>query len=277
MVKIPLFLAPAFTEIASRTACRSVVRSFSSTACNEARSRTKRSGGRDSNKQRGVSAMRSTGTRHELSVERTYPELPRPRLPSVRREILQHEQYKTDPDHGLYGFFNSARETVRPGADEAAFGRAWEEGDLTFKSFEDLHSLWWKCHMELNRISTRSSEHTRLRLGYGKNELGDRKRAVSCVPFMSFEIILPSKDATSFTRRYEVWDRLIPHRLRSAYESSECTLALSLQDILLRKLLTTRVNLRLRNLCAQFAKLSSIASKRINMRKPCSRTKVYCN
>lgn len=120
--------------------------------------------------------MRSTGTRYPLSVEKHYKELPRP-VPLS--EHVEMDEVKTDPDHGLYGFFNEQRTTITSGQEEAAYGRAWKESDLIFKSFDDLHSLWWKCHLEINRVMTRKLDHGRMKLGYGISDKEARVETVS--------------------------------------------------------------------------------------------------
>lgn len=120
--------------------------------------------------------MRSTGTRYPLSVEKFYPTLP---IPVDRSKLVEEEQFKTDPNHGLYGFFNERRTTIVTTSEEMAYGRAWKESDLIFKSFADLHTLWWLCHMEQNRIVTRTLDHGKLKLGYGVQQKEERLQTVS--------------------------------------------------------------------------------------------------
>ncbi len=44
---------------------------------------------------------------------------------------------------------------------------------------EDLHTLWWECCKERNRIATEAYERNRLEAGYGDYESKRRDIAVS--------------------------------------------------------------------------------------------------
>lgn len=167
---IPLFLAPVFAEPSVTT--HSAIRSFSSTTCNQAR------GKRDLNKRRGESVIRSTGPRQRLNVQNVYRELPKPRA----EEDRPLKEFPMNPNHGLYGFFNKDKETVVPGEREELHGRAWEYKELVFKSFTDLHAIYWQGLLEMNRVRTRMLEHRRLKLGFGSLELLERLQTVSTSP-----------------------------------------------------------------------------------------------
>jgi len=65
-----------------------------------------------------------------------------------------------------------------PAAAEAQHGRAWSYMELTIKSFEDLHKLYWKCILEANQINTRARELRRTRAGYGATENEQRLKVV---------------------------------------------------------------------------------------------------
>lgn len=171
--KIPLFLAPAFAEL--NILPHSATRSFSSTTTTSA----PRKGKKDLNRRRGESVIRSTGPRHELRVQTKFKELPKPRA----EEDRPLEEFPTNPNHGLYGFFNKDKETVIPSEREEQHGRAWQYEELVFKNFSDLHTIYWQGLLEINRIRTRSIEHKRLKLGFGALELQERLATVSTSPF----------------------------------------------------------------------------------------------
>ena len=57
-------------------------------------------------------------------------------------------------------------------------GRSWTISELRHKSFEDLHSLWWVCLKEMNRLNTLDNERERMNAGYGANEATTRKTTV---------------------------------------------------------------------------------------------------
>lgn len=46
-------------------------------------------------------------------------------------------------------------------------GRPWTVEELRHKSWEDLHSLWYKCCLERNRLATEAKERKRMQLVNG--------------------------------------------------------------------------------------------------------------
>ncbi|KAH0543440.1 54S ribosomal protein L4 mitochondrial [Glutinoglossum americanum] len=126
---------------------------------------------RDRNPNRGVSAVRRTGPREPLSVSKL--PLPQPVLdPSKRSKV------SVDENHGLWQFFNKERTTLSKPEDDYAHGRPWSTEELRYKSWEDLHSLWWVCVKERNKIATQTFERARLKAGYGDHEAQRRDTTV---------------------------------------------------------------------------------------------------
>jgi len=174
----PIFLAPALTQLCLPTATSrarpvsyshspSKSRPFSTTSPHQTRPVR-----REKNKSRGVSAIRRTGPRVPSPIAKY--ELPRPVLdPRARKE------FKTNPNHGLWGFFNTDKTAMSSPEEELAHGRAWTYAELNYKSFEDLHSLYWVCVKEKNRIATAAKERARVFAGYGDYESQSRNREVS--------------------------------------------------------------------------------------------------
>ncbi|PLB33451.1 mitochondrial 54S ribosomal protein uL29m [Aspergillus candidus] len=158
----PPYLAPSLHFPLSRSPIQ--CSNFSTTAAVAAR-------GRDLSKSRGVSAIHRTGPKFRLGASK-YP-LPKPVVP----EGL--EKRSPNPNHGLWGFFPPDRQALSTPAYDIAFGRPWSIQELREKSWEDLHSLWWVCVRECNRIATSNLERERLKAGYGEWEAGERKRVIN--------------------------------------------------------------------------------------------------
>ncbi len=75
---------------------------------------------REKNKQRGVSAIRSTGPRLPLKVNK-YP------LPVPVENPDRRKKFKTVDNHGLWGFFNEEKKAMVPPEEEASYGMSsWQ-------------------------------------------------------------------------------------------------------------------------------------------------------
>ncbi|KAH6659759.1 mitochondrial 39-S ribosomal protein L47 (MRP-L47)-domain-containing protein [Truncatella angustata] len=126
---------------------------------------------RDNNRLRGLSAIKRSGTKARMTVDGI--ELPEP------AKYNPVDDFKTDPEHGLYDFFYDKEKALLTPEDEAQHGRSWNVEELRHKSWDDLHTLWWACTKERNRIATASRERTRLKLKTGGDESQARMQTVS--------------------------------------------------------------------------------------------------
>ncbi|MCJ1450973.1 54S ribosomal protein L4 mitochondrial [Mycoblastus sanguinarius] len=126
---------------------------------------------RDGNPNRGVSALRRTGLKFPNAMSRE--PLPKPVLDPERRSKVQ-----ADPNHGLWGFFHKDRKALTTPEEDYAFGRSWTVEELRHKSWEDLHSLWYICCKERNRLATEKYERRRLRLDVGDGEAHEREMKI---------------------------------------------------------------------------------------------------
>ncbi|KAF2199201.1 MRP-L47-domain-containing protein [Delitschia confertaspora ATCC 74209] len=128
---------------------------------------------RDNNRNRGVSAVRRTGPRPRQTLSVKKAQLPVPVMDPKAKSAIEG-----DEDHGLWGFFNKDKKLLSTPEEELAHGRAWTTEELRQKSWDDLHTLWWVCTKERNRIATEMVERNRLSLQYGNQEAENRLKSV---------------------------------------------------------------------------------------------------
>ncbi|CAG9997814.1 unnamed protein product [Clonostachys byssicola] len=172
-----------------QTAARAAPFSTTAPLCKRKRSTTK-----DGNKKRGVSTIYRSGPREPLSMSGI--PLPKPR---------QFEpKIKVDAKHGLWEFFPAPGKLLWTPAETEEHGRAWTVEELRKKSWEDLHSLWWVCCKERNRLATSMVELDRSKLGFGNRELELRDQAVKstmkAIRFALTERFYTWEDATAVAR-----------------------------------------------------------------------------
>ena len=105
----PVFLAPL---LASKARTAQISQFSTSTPLCQRRANGKHK--RDSNPDRGVSALRRTGLRHPVSMSKV--PLPQPVLDPERRKFDVAES------HGLWGFFNAKRSVLSTPEEDAAHG-----------------------------------------------------------------------------------------------------------------------------------------------------------
>jgi large subunit ribosomal protein L47 len=116
---------------------------------------------RDRSKKRGVSSLYRSGPKEFLSMSN----VPLP----VPRKVSEIPPPVVDANHGLWEFFYDKKMTATP-EEFTAFGRAWTVEELRHKSWDDLHTLWYVCIKERNRILTSMKAIERHNLGFGEME-----------------------------------------------------------------------------------------------------------
>lgn len=129
---------------------------------------------RDNNRLRGLSSLYRSGTKARLAVDGYDVPVPAKYKPE--------DDIKTDPNHGLWEFFYDKEKALLTPEEEGKHGRSWSVEELRHKSWEDLHSLWWVCVKERNRVATAGRERIRLEFKQGEDESVQRMRTVCCSP-----------------------------------------------------------------------------------------------
>lgn len=107
----PAFLIPALQWDPFATKIQ-----FSTSAANQYPRKVVRKK-KDSNPERGVSALRRTGLKHSVAMAKE--PLPQPVLDPSKRSKVQ-----VDEDHGLWGFFNKAKTVLSTPEEDQAHGIA---------------------------------------------------------------------------------------------------------------------------------------------------------
>ena len=156
---------------------------------------------RDKSKKRGVSVIRSTGPKQAFRGKHMNYDLPVPVIDPERRK-----QFPTNPDHGLWGFFWENRSALTEPEDILKHGRSWTYQELSLKTFEELHAIYWVGHKDQNRLCTGNAEIARMHAGYGEYENEHRMNTVRSparpVPWSLALAKFPG-EFHPFTRRYD--------------------------------------------------------------------------
>ena len=66
----------------------------------------------------------------------------------------------------------------RPAIANSTLGRAWTVPELRKRTWDDLHSLWWVCVKERNRLATEQIIRERKKTDYGHAEAKGRNETV---------------------------------------------------------------------------------------------------
>ena len=102
----------------------SLIKAFSTSPTHEMRTKRVVRRNRQPNKERGVSAMRATGTYKKLGAQHLVDVFG---LPKPVQNIAPDNEYKTPPDHGLWGFFSEGRTVMRTPEQENACGKLYDQ------------------------------------------------------------------------------------------------------------------------------------------------------
>lgn len=116
--------------------------------------------------------MKSSGLSKKFKLHSDIENYPLPRPVS---KITEHQ---TNPNHGLWGFFDQDRSALMTPEALSKHGRAWTVAELRKKDFDDLWRLYWTCIREVNRINTYELERMRLKIHFGEHEANGRMEEV---------------------------------------------------------------------------------------------------
>ncbi|KAF1987411.1 MRP-L47-domain-containing protein [Aulographum hederae CBS 113979] len=170
---------------------------------------------RDYNHERGNSAIHSSGLRRRQTLEVRDKPIPVPTKPEERSKPA------IDDTHGLWGFFNKEKRILALPEEDGAHGRAWYVAELRNKSWEDMHSLWWVCLKELNRLSTEKRIRGQLKAGYGDYEADERAKTVKSTMKAIRHTLIERWHAWNDAKKLAKTDPEVDFSKRPAYQPVE--------------------------------------------------------
>ncbi|WBW74670.1 mitochondrial ribosomal protein subunit L29 [Schizosaccharomyces osmophilus] len=91
--------------------------------------------------------------------------------------------------HPLWQFFRN-KNALSPPDEETKFGRSWTAEELRWKSFDDLHGLWYNCLRERNLLLTQTTEMKRIRLtvpDHSKDRVKTVNKTMATIKFVLWE------------------------------------------------------------------------------------------
>ncbi|EPY49961.1 ribosomal protein subunit L4 [Schizosaccharomyces cryophilus OY26] len=91
--------------------------------------------------------------------------------------------------HPLWQFFRN-KNALSPPDEESKYGRSWTAEELRWKSFDDLHGLWYNCLRERNLLLTQATEMKRLLINvpdYSKDRVKTVNKTMATIKFVLWE------------------------------------------------------------------------------------------